>query len=128
MITWIAAVLLIGTISSFNLPDSGDQPKKLLRHAVLLKFKDASTPAQIKEVEDAFRKLPGQIKEIKGFEWGKNNSPEGLDQGFTHLFFVSFDSEKGRAVYLPHPSHKAFVAVLQPHLDKVLVFDYWTQQ
>jgi hypothetical protein len=28
-------------------------------------------------------------------------------------------------VYLPHPAHKAFVDVLMPHLDKVLVIDYW---
>lgn len=103
-------------------------PTKMLRHIVLFKFKDTSTPEQVKEVEDAFRKLPSQIKEIKDFEWGINNSPENLNQDFTHTFFVSFDSEEGRAVYLPHPAHKKFVDVLLPHLDKVLVIDYWTQK
>lgn len=101
------------------------EPAKLLRHAVLFKFKDSSSPADIKKVEDAFRALPGQIKEIADFEWGTNNSPENLNQGFTHLFFVSFKTEKDREVYLPHPAHKAFVGVLGPHLDKVLVLDYW---
>nr|WP_229252982.1 Dabb family protein [Dyadobacter sp. CECT 9275] len=100
----------------------------MLRHVVLFKFKDSSTPAQIKEVEDAFRKLPSKIKEIKALEWGTNNSPENLNQGFTHLFFVSFESEAARAIYLPHPAHDAFVKVLKPHLDKVLVLDYWTQE
>jgi hypothetical protein len=98
---------------------------KLLRHAVLFKFKDASAAADVKKVEDAFRALPSKIKEIKDFEWGLNNSPENLNQGFTHCFFVSFASEADRAVYLPHPAHKAFVDVLGPHLDKVLVIDYW---
>lgn len=98
---------------------------KLLRHMVLFKFKDESSAADIKKVEDAFRALPSKIKEIKGFEWGMNNSPENLNQGFTHAFFVSFASEKGREVYLPHPAHKDFVNVLSPHLDKVLVLDYW---
>ncbi len=98
---------------------------KLLRHVVLLKFKDASTTADIKKVEDAFRALPTQIKAIKGFEWGTNNSPENLNQEFTHCFFVSFESEKDRDIYLPHPAHKAFVEVLTPHMDKVLVIDYW---
>lgn len=98
---------------------------KLLRHMVLFKFKDESSAADIKKVEDAFRALPSKIKEIKGFEWGTNNSPENLNQGFTHAFFVSFASEKGREVYLPHPAHKDFVNVLSPHLDKVLVLDYW---
>ncbi|MCE7044303.1 Dabb family protein [Dyadobacter sp. CY312] len=103
-------------------------PKKMLRHVVLFKFKDSATPAQVKEVEDAFRALPSKIKEVKGFEWGNENSPEGLSQGFTHIFFVTFNSEEDRAVYLPHPEHKAFVKVLEPHLDKVLVVDYWTKE
>ncbi|MES2873126.1 MAG: Dabb family protein [Bacteroidota bacterium] len=98
---------------------------KLLRHMVLFKFKDESSAADIKKVEDAFRALPSKIKEIKGFEWGMNNSPENLNQGFTHAFFVSFASEKGREIYLPHPAHKDFVKILSPHLDKVLVLDYW---
>ncbi len=102
--------------------------KKMLRHVVLFKFKDSATPAQVKEVEDAFRALPSKIKEIKGLEWGTNNSPEGLSQGFTHVFFVTFDSEAGREVYLPHPDHKAFGKVLGPHLDKVLVVDYWVKE
>ena len=37
------------------------------------------------------------------------------------------DSEEGRAVYLPHPAHKAFGKVLGPHLEDVLVLDYWTK-
>ncbi len=100
-------------------------PEKLLRHAVLFKFKDSASAHDIKKVEDAFRMLPSKIKEIKAFEWGINNSPENLNSGFTHCFFVSFNSEKDREVYLPHVAHKAFVEVLKPHLDKVLVIDYW---
>jgi hypothetical protein len=103
-------------------------PAKMLRHAVLFKFKDSSSPADIKKVEEAFKALPSQIKEIADFEWGTNNSPENLNQGFTHLFFVSFKSEKDREVYLPHAAHKAFVGVLGPHLDKVLVLDYWASK
>ena len=104
------------------------ESKPMLRHVVLFKFKDSSTPEQVKEVEDAFLALPSKIKEIKSLEWGTNNSPEGLNQGFTHCFFVTFDSEEDRAVYLPHPDHKAFGETLGPHLDKVLVVDYWTKE
>src|SRR5690606_6256877 len=98
---------------------------KQLRHVVVFKFKESSTPSDIKEVETAFGKLPSEIKEIKDYEWGLNNSPEGLNKGFTHCFLVTFDSEEDRAIYLPHPAHKAFVDVLSPHLDDVLVVDYW---
>ena len=123
------ALLLVITLMAVLFP-SNDQTKKqtdekMLRHAVLLKFKDTSTPEDIKKVEAAFRALPSKIKEIADLEWGTNNSPENLNQGFTHLFFLTFKSEAGRAVYLPHPDHKAFGAILGPHLDKVLVLDYW---
>ena len=102
--------------------------KKLLRHVVLLKFKDDSNEADVKKVENAFRALQSKIKQIRSFEWGTNNSPENINQGFTHCFFVSFSTEKDREVYLPHPAHKAFVEVLTPHLDKVLVVDYWAKK
>ena len=109
----------------FMTQTNAQQNDKLLRHVVLFKFKETSSAADVKKVEDAFRALPSKIKEVKSFEWGTNNSPEGLAQGFTHCFFVSFASEKDREVYLPHPAHSAFVEVLKPHLDKVLVIDYW---
>ena len=101
---------------------------KLLRHVVMFKFKEGTSKADIEKVETAFRDLPSQIKEIKSFEFGLNNSPENLNQGFTHCFFLSFASEADRAIYLPHPAHKAFGAVLTPHLDKVLVLDYWASK
>ena len=118
------ALLLCGFTVAVQAQTPNSGKKMLLRHAVLFKFKDSSSPAEVKQVEDAFRALPQQIKEIKSFEWGTNNSPENLNQGFTHLFFVSFASEKDREVYLPHPAHQAFVEVLKPHLDKVLVFSF----
>jgi len=98
---------------------------KVLRHVVLFKFKDDAPAAKVKEIEGAFRALPGKIDAIKDFEWGTDVSVENLAQGFTHCFLVTFASEKARAEYLPHPDHKAFVDLLKPHLDKVLVVDYW---
>ncbi|HEX2536521.1 MAG TPA: Dabb family protein [Chitinophagaceae bacterium] len=107
---------------------NGSNGGKLLRHVVLFKFKEGSTPADIKKVEDAFRALPSKIRQIRNFEWGTNNSPEGLNNGFTHCFFVTFTSEKDREAYLPHPDHKAFVEVLSPYLEKALVVDYWAEK
>lgn len=121
-------VILVAAMANLNAQNSKAMEGKLLRHVVLLKFKDASLPDDIKKVEDAFRNLPSKIKAVKGFEWGTNNSPENINQGFTHCFFVTFETEKDRQEYLPHPAHKAFVEVLTPHLDKVLVVDYWTEK
>jgi len=100
----------------------------ILRHVVLFKFKDSTSTADIKKVEDAFSALPNKIPQIAGYEWGTNNSPEGLEKGLTHCFFLSFKSEEDRAIYLPHPDHKAFGEVLSPHLEDVLVVDYWAKK
>lgn len=123
----LALLLTVTFMSAMNAQTTNTAPVKMLRHVVLFKFKDDASAADIKKVETAFKKLPSQIKEIKGFEWGTNNSPENLNQGFTHSFFLTFSSEEDRAVYLPHPAHKAFGALLTPYLDKVLVVDYWTK-
>ena len=124
----IALLLVFTTAILFKVNAQNKmETEKLLRHVVLFSFKEGSTPAQIKTVTDAFGLLPQKISSIKAFEWGTNNSPENLNQGFTHCFFVSFASEKDRDEYLPHAAHKAFVEVLKPVLDKVLVVDYWNK-
>lgn len=107
--------------------DAAKPTGKVLRHVVLFKFKDRATPEDIKKIEEAFCALPGKIPVIHGFEWGTDVSTENLAQGITHCFILTFRTEADRAVYLPHPEHKAFGAMLGPHLDKVIVVDYWTK-
>lgn len=98
------------------------------RHVVLFNFKDSATKEQIQEVISAFKALPTKIKEIKGFEWGTQTSPEGLTLGMTHSFLVTFDDAAGLDVYLPHPEHKKFVALVSPLLEgKPIVADYIAQ-
>jgi len=94
------------------------------RHVVLFKFKDDAPAEKVAAVEKAFAELPSKIDTIKGYEWGTNVSPEGLAQGFTHCFLVTFKDKAGLETYLPHPDHKAFGKLLRPILDKVLVVDF----
>ncbi len=106
----------------------GTDPEKPLRHAVFFKFKKDATAEQIESVEKAFAELPSKIDAIKRFEWGKNNSPEGKDDGFTHCFMVTFDSEEGRKAYLPHEAHEEFVKLLKPYLEAPRVLDFWAAE
>ena len=104
------------------------EPDSVLRHAVFFAFQEEATDEQITEVQQAFSNLPNEIEEIRDYEWGTNNSPENLNKGFTHAFFVTFESEEDRAAYLPHPAHQAFVEVLQPIVKDVFVVDYWARE
>src|SRR5689334_10380574 len=124
-----AAVLIcflsVTTLATACLAEDAKQSDKVLRHAVFFKFKDGTSDADVEKVVTAFDALPKKIDTIKDYQRGKNVSPSGLDDGFTHCFLLTFADDAGRAKYLPHPDHKAFGAALRPHLDKVFVIDYW---
>jgi len=126
----LAAFVTVALISLSDRAESnlqGDK-KTMLRHVVIFKFKEASPATEVQKVVDGFRGLQAKIPQIASFEYGTNNSPEGLNDGFTHCFLVTFKSEKDREAYLPHPAHQAFVELLKPHLDKAMVIDYWAAE
>jgi hypothetical protein len=116
------SLLLFGGVMTAQ-PAHADKEGKL-RHLVLFKYKETASEAQIQKIEAAFAALPSKINTIRDFEMGKNISEEGLDQGFTHCYLVTFDDKAGLDVYLPHPDHQAFVELLKPSLDKVFVVDF----
>ena len=118
----LLALLFTNTIM---LTAQNSQQSKSLRHVVLFKFKDSSTGQDVDKVIAAFEKLPQQIRQIKAFEWRLNNSPENLNEGLTHAFLLTFSSEKDRDDYLVHPDHKKFGGTVGPHIEKVVVVDYW---
>ncbi|QCX00799.1 Dabb family protein [Aggregatimonas sangjinii] len=138
-LTHVAVTLFITLISLTLISSNWNDIRKIkaemtdirkdsvLRHVVLFKFKEATLPEKIAEIEAAFADLPNKIPEIYSFEWGLNNSPEGLNKGLTHCFLLTFKSEADRDTYLPHPDHKAFGALLTPHLEDVTVVDYWAK-
>jgi Stress responsive A/B Barrel Domain len=102
------------------------QGAMLVRHIVALKYKPAATAEQIQQVTDAFRDLRNKIPGITAFEDGVNNSPEGKNLGFTHVYVLTFEDAAARDAYLPHPEHAAFGKLLGT-LDivaDVFVVDY----
>lgn len=128
VVTLLALGLL--AVATMQITATGKEtaaPSKQLRHMVMFSFKESSSDADVQSVVDAFAKLPSQIPAIVAFEHGLNNSPEGLNEGLTHCFLLTFADEAGRAEYLPHPAHKAFGKTLRPHLEKVVVVDYWAE-
>lgn len=133
------AVLLGGCISVHETQRVADQPSgttyvdtvevkspvRVLRHVVLLQFKEGTDAADIRKIENAFNALPSKVGTIYGFEWGTDVSKEGLQKGFTHCFLVTFLSEADRDAYIADPAHQEFGGMLKPYLQDVLVVDYW---
>ena len=97
-----------------------------VRHIVVFKYKAGASEDQIRQVTEAFAALRTKIPGIVSFEHGVNNSPEKLNQGFTHVYQVTFTGAAARDAYLPHPAHKAFGELLGRLgvLESVFVVDY----
>jgi hypothetical protein len=98
-----------------------------LRHVVLFAFKDNAVQQAIDTVVADFAALAQEIPGIAAYEWGTNVSPEGLANGFTHCFTLSFAGEAERDAYLVHPAHQRFVGTLGTCLERSLVLDYWAR-
>lgn len=101
-------------------------PSSVLRHVVLFAFKSSASSEQVERVVSDFGTLKDAIPGILSYEWGTNVSPEGLNDGFTHCFTLTFPSNEARDDYLVHPAHQGFVATLGACLERSLVVDYWT--
>lgn len=96
----------------------------MIRHILLIKFKNDTSLEQIQELMDLFVAIPSKVEGVESVEWGKNNSPEGKNKDYTHSVFMTFVDEQGRQHYLPHPEHDALKAVFRPILEDIIVFDY----
>jgi hypothetical protein len=105
-----------------------EEPKKAFKHAVFFKFKAGTPKADVEAVETGLAALPEKIDVIRGFEWGTNNSPEKHDQGFTHCFMFTFDSERALKEYAQHRDHVKEARFLLPKMDKVRVIDFWAEE
>lgn len=133
VISSLAVVAVLGVACEFrsHAVEKGQSDrvkKKVLRHVVLFKFKSDAKKEQVEQVVREFAALPRKIDAIVDFEKGTDVSVENKSKGFTHGFVVTFASKKGRDIYLPHPAHKAFVKIVGPVIDDVLVFDYWAEK
>ncbi len=93
-------------------------------HVVHFKFKADATAEQIKKIETEFAALKTKIEVVQTLDWGTDISTEGLADGFTHCWVLTFKNEKDRDTYLHHPAHTAFVEILKPVLEKPLVVDF----
>jgi quinol monooxygenase YgiN len=95
-----------------------------VKHTVFLKFRDTTTPEQIEQVFNNLLDLSEAVEGIEDYVAGPNNSPQGLSQGYTHGFIMTFADAAARDAYLPHPEHKAFEEKALPLIESVAVVDF----
>ncbi|MBX3412507.1 MAG: Dabb family protein [Pirellulales bacterium] len=88
-----------------------------IQHCVLVKFAVGTPQRTIDEFFADLRALVDKLPGISGFTGGADCSLDGLSQGYTHGFVMTFADAATRDVYLPHPDHVAILEKYRPHLD-----------
>ncbi|MFC4994144.1 Dabb family protein [Rubritalea tangerina] len=99
----------------------------MVRHLGFFQFKEGVSDEEIAMCFDELRAMVGQIPGLLSIEHGLHQSDEGLDDGFTHAFCMTFESIAARDAYLPHPVHMQRVELFQPRLERVIVCDFEVQ-
>lgn len=120
----LLSIVAVGLFAAFAYKASTQ-----VKHVVVFKYKQSATPEQIEQVTTAFKALKSKIPGIVSFEYGTNNSPEGLNKGFTHVYLLTFTDAASRDAYLPHPEHKKFGELLGKLgvLEEPFVVDFEVQ-
>lgn len=95
-----------------------------VKHIVLLKFKSSVADDQVNQVFDSLLDLSETIPGVEDYVSGANMSPEGLNNGATHAFVITFTDATARDAYLVHPEHEKVKTLLLSAVDSVTVVDF----
>ena len=95
-----------------------------VKHIALFKFKEGTAQEYIDQVFEQALELSESVDGIEDYVGGTNNSPEGLNQGFTHGFVMTFQDAAARDAYVGHPDHERFKTGVLPSIESVAVIDF----
>ena len=94
----------------------------MIKHVVMLKFKKDAREAGISELENKMGALPGEIPEIKTYEFGRDiiRSERSYDFALVSVF-EDIESVKR---YQIHPRHQEVLKILKDLCESVIVADF----
>lgn len=95
-----------------------------VKHIALFRFKEGTTEEQTNKIFDDILDLTENVAGIEDYVSGINNSPEGLNKGFTHGFVMTFADAPSRDAYLANSDHERVKALLVANIDDGLAFDF----
>jgi len=90
----------------------------------MFQFKEGVSNTEIDNCFATMKAMVGKITGLLEMEHGPYDSAEGLNDGYTHGFIMTFDSPESRDAYLPHPIHENVKDLVVPKLERVAVFDF----
>jgi len=103
------------------------QPGKLLKHVVMITFREGAPANEIKEVDDSFKHLANKLKMVKGYEWGTAVADE-KSKGVTHVYVFTFASKGDLDSYGASPEHQQHIKIGTSVIERGQAVDYWTEK
>lgn len=94
----------------------------MIRHVVLIKWKDETDSTQVEAVASALANMPALMPFIRRYDLGADLGVTG-----SHDFAIvaDFDSIEDYRTYADHPDHKAVItALIAPILDSMARVQY----
>jgi len=79
----------------------------MIRHVVLLSWNEKCTDAVVQTVTDGLAALPGQIPEIRSFQFGPDLRTNKRNADY--VLVADFESEADFNTYVGHPAHVEFM-------------------
>ena len=112
------------------LPDSGyaqSDSQRLLKHVVMVTFKENAPAIGIREVDSSFKNLADKLPMVKGYEWGPA-LPQGQAKTTIHVYVFSFATENELTAYAQSPEHQRHIKVGADITERVQAVQYWTEK
>lgn len=94
----------------------------MIRHVVLIKWKDGTDANQVEAVASALADMPALMPFIRRYEMGPDL---GVTSSHDFAIVADFDSIEDYRTYADHPDHKAVsAAFIAPILDSMARVQY----
>ncbi|WP_020596185.1 Dabb family protein [Spirosoma panaciterrae] len=124
----LAPLVLLAILSlPMRSVNAQNQPAKLLRHVVIITFKEGAPSNEIRQVDNSFRNLAAKLKMVRSYETG-TAIPEGKQKTVTHVYAFGFASEKDLANYGASPEHQQHMKIGKSIIERGQAVDYWVEK
>ncbi|KAI3423342.1 Hexosyltransferase [Psidium guajava] len=100
-----------------------EEAKGLVKHVLLARFNDDTTPDQIEELIRGFANLVNLVPSMKSFHWGRDVSIENAIKASPMFSRRRSRAPRDSGVLTSSGPHLVLETV-PPRLDKVLVVDF----
>jgi hypothetical protein len=119
LIIFVAVSFITNNLNAQN----GNSTAPVLKHIVIISFKEDASPDSIKALDNVYQSL-SKSPFVKNFEMGTDVSTRDTTH-LKHVYVITFASKDDMQSYTKIPEHARLFKLSLPIADDVNVVDYW---